>query len=110
MPKWVTGQSGNPKGRPRRGRSLSDLLRLQGNASTEEGQTLKKAFCAALWQFAIAGNMHAARLILEYIEGKPAIVQPDAAPLPAKTYTVAASPDDWPEQPGTKNLEPGTGD
>jgi len=97
MTKWVTGQSGNPKGRPKRGRSLTDLLQQAGNAQTEEGLSLKKAFCQALWIFAVNGNMHAAKLILEYIEGKPAVVTPDSAPLPAKTYTVAASPDDWPE-------------
>ena len=98
MTKWVTGQSGNPKGRPKRGTSLSDILRTIGNAKDAQGVTLKQRFCATLWEFGIAGNMHAARLLLEYLEGKPAVVTPDSTPLPAKTYTVAASPDDWPQE------------
>lgn len=96
--RWPKGVSGNPKGRPKKGTSLSDILRKKGDAQTDDGVSLKEKFCEVLWTLGIAGNMHAARLILEYIEGKPAVVTPDTTPLPAKTYTTAASPDDWPQE------------
>jgi Family of unknown function (DUF5681) len=57
---WQAGQSGNPKGRPRRGRPLTELLRLKGEMLVYVGgQTLtaQEYLAKALWQFALTGEV-----------------------------------------------------
>lgn len=65
------GHSGNPSGRPRKGRALSAMLRTVGNRS-QDGKTNKRRLAEKIWSMALKGNIAAARLIYEYCDGKPA--------------------------------------
>jgi len=76
--KWVVGQSGNPNGRPRRGRAIAELARAIGQERIrfdDEGEigvfTRLERLVRVLWTLALAGDLAAARLLLEYMEGKP---------------------------------------
>ncbi|HUQ94754.1 MAG TPA: DUF5681 domain-containing protein [Bryobacteraceae bacterium] len=60
--KFVPGHTGNPNGRPGRGNSLAELLRLHLD---------KEAFARRLCKMAEGGDLEAARLILSYIEPLP---------------------------------------
>jgi hypothetical protein len=56
---WKAGMSGNPKGRPRKGEALTELLRLQGEEMTLVGKervTSKEALARAVWKFALTGQ------------------------------------------------------
>jgi hypothetical protein len=72
LPQFKPGQSGNPKGRPRTGRqSLREVLQRK-----MDRLTTKNAFSAMLIDTAIkskseSARLQAAKLILEYLEGKP---------------------------------------
>lgn len=68
---FAKGHSGNPNGRPKKGRALSDLLRTAGNKSHGEGITRKRALAEKIWEMALDGDLSAARLIYEYVDGKP---------------------------------------
>ena len=97
--KWKSGTSGNPRGRPPKGQSLAELLRSEGSRPCDGERTpatKKEALVAGLYDLALKGNLGAARLILEYCEGKPAPVQVHIENAPCKTY-VLVSPDDWPD-------------
>lgn len=81
MARWIKGQSGNPKGRPRRGRTLADLIKQIGTEVVrfdDDGEvnelSRRERLARILWTAALEGDTHCARLILEYTEGKP--VQP----------------------------------
>ena len=68
--RFQPGQSGNPKGRPKSGRAISDLVRaeLAGNKG--------KALARVLVREALAGNMNAMGMVLDRIEGKcPQIIE-----------------------------------
>lgn len=78
MAKWVPGQSGNPKGRPVRGRSVAELARaiaLEQVAFTAEGETVictrLERLLRVLWTMALDGDLRAVRCLLEYMEGRP---------------------------------------
>ncbi len=92
------GTSGNPRGRPRKGRTLVDLLRSTGNQKNADGITRKRAFALALWAEAADGNVLAMRLILEYLVGKALPIAQSQAELDkfVKRY-VSVDPDDWPD-------------
>lgn len=52
-PNWVKGVSGNPAGRPKKDRALTDILEKAGKRSVEiEGQKVAKNrfLAAAVWQ------------------------------------------------------------
>ena len=77
---WKPGQSGNPKGKPKR--SLTTLLREAGEKGEvlgerlPEGMTVAEAFAQAAWGHAIKGNPSFASQILDRLEGKvPSVVQ-----------------------------------
>ena len=94
---WVPGKSGNPRGRPRRGRSVRELVTrigqervLFGNeAPGADGEpvdavemTRLEALARVLWNKAIfEENLPAVIAIIERLEGKP--VQPVAAKVKA---------------------------
>jgi hypothetical protein len=71
---WKKGQSGNPKGVPKR--SLTTLLREAGEKNEifgepmPPGMTVAEAFASALWGHAIKGNPTMAGHILDRLEGK----------------------------------------
>ncbi len=74
--RWRPGYSGNPRGRPPKGQALSEHLR---NVLAEEVETVggcrvtrARLLAKALVERATAGDMRAARLVLEHVDGKPA--------------------------------------
>ena len=85
MATWVKGQSGNPDGRPRRGRRVSELIRTiaaekvtftdpggAGDAAPEVSVLARRERLArVLWTMALDGNLAAVKLLLEYMEGRP---------------------------------------
>ncbi len=57
---FKTGQSGNPKGRPKRSRILTELLQQQGSARFMVGHdsvTAQEALARAVWQFVVTGEV-----------------------------------------------------
>jgi len=72
--RWRPGCSGNPRGRPRRGESLAELLRsvLAEKVEIEGGRRVTRARLVAetLVAKAIEGNVPAIRVVFERIEGK----------------------------------------
>lgn len=57
---WQPGQSGNPRGRKRKGRALAELLRLKGEAVVNVGGeaiTAQEALATAVWQFVTTGEV-----------------------------------------------------
>ena len=78
MARWVRGQSGNPNGRPRRGRSVAEMARLvaheriQFDDDGEAGEYSRlERLVRVLWTAALDGDLGAARLLIEYMEGRP---------------------------------------
>lgn len=71
---WVKGQSGNLKGRPKKGNSVSEMMTklLQGrevDPLTGRSMTRKEMFCMAVWKAALSGNSAAMRLVWERMDG-----------------------------------------
>jgi hypothetical protein len=68
---FVKGQSGNPNGRPKKGRSLTDEIEKVLRCKGPDGRPNKALFAERVVQMAIEGNVAAANLVLSYIDGKP---------------------------------------
>ena len=94
--RWTKGRSGNPRGRPPRPRPLAAALRALERKRNDAGLTNARALADKLWALALAGDLAAIRLILEYTIGKPAAIQITTQTSDAKTY-ISISPDDWPD-------------
>ena len=102
MAPWPKCKSGNPAGRPKRQDSLAAWLRrigrtkLDPDADHPRGRTRDRAVIEALFTAALAGDLTAIRLILEFRLGKPPIMEINAqGDIHAKLY-ISISPDDWP--------------
>lgn len=112
--KWKVGQSGNPDGRPRRGRTIGALARAIGRERVEftdrepveqEGNGAPGAETAAytriermvrvFWTMALEGDRGAANFLAEYTEGKPARQAPRTE---KKQDGACLSADDFAEQ------------
>ena len=63
------GQSGNPKGRPKKGKAMSDALRIVLN-KTSDGKQNKKAVAEKLVSMAREGNTEAIKVIFDRVDGK----------------------------------------
>jgi len=61
MGKWKPGVSGNPRGRPRRGESLSEALRDQVDA---------RKLAKAVLEMAYSGSVPAVSLVFDRVEGR----------------------------------------
>lgn len=65
MARFKAGQSGNPKGRPKKGQTLTDIIREKVDKVKFAESVLNKAY---------EGDVTAQKLILSYLDGNP--VQP----------------------------------
>ena len=69
---WKKGQSGNPNGRPKKDRCISDILREHGFDMQEDKRTNLKLIVDKLYEKAIGGDLKAIDMIFDRLEGKPA--------------------------------------
>jgi hypothetical protein len=83
---WRAGRSGNPRGRPPKGMTLSGLMRDMAEGVTASGVTHKQVVVAKIWEMAEGGDLAAARLVFEYVDGKP-VERVEATIEPAVRFT-----------------------
>ena len=70
--KWKPGQSGNPKGRPKKEMSITDALRRIGEeVNPQTKQTKIQILAEMIWETALKGDKIMAQMIIERLEGKP---------------------------------------
>ena len=71
--KFQKGQSGNPKGRPKKGETMTDLLRkkLDIPKTSREKLTRKEKIIEKLLILAEAGDLSALKYVFDRIDGKP---------------------------------------
>lgn len=114
MPKgrpFKPGQTGNPKGRPKKGESMTDILgELAGikdvTLPSGEKVTRKRALVERLWAKAIRdGDTTAIKFIIERLDGKtPQVIQgpddEDGNPIPVAVVQVVRkrSIDEWQQE------------
>ena len=71
------GESGNPKGRPKKEVCLTDILREQGELKDVEygGEKITRAEALAkkLYALAMSGDVNAIKYIYDRAEGRPAV-------------------------------------
>ena len=68
---WKPGQSGNPKGRPPKVRTIPDILRRLGQERVKDGeQTRLEAVLRKVYDLALEGQAWAVQFIAERTEGK----------------------------------------
>jgi ribosomal protein L17 len=67
------GKSGNPKGRPKKGETLTDLLRdkIEAAKTAREKQTRKEKIAEKLITLAEAGDLSAIKYLFDRIDGWP---------------------------------------
>lgn len=65
--RWQPGESGNPKGRPPKGHSITETIR----AMMDEKPEIKRALGAKIIQHAMEGDTVAMKLIWNYLDGMP---------------------------------------
>jgi len=63
------GQSGNPKGRPRKGMAIADILNELGDKEVNEDQTQKEAVLEKVYDQAMDGDLNATKFIADRTEG-----------------------------------------
>lgn len=71
-PNWRSGVSGNPNGRPPKGRCISDVLRQMLEQKDAKGVTRKKRIAAKLLDLAEKGNVELLKYLCDRLEGRPA--------------------------------------
>jgi hypothetical protein len=65
------GQSGNPQGRPKKAKSLTNILEKALSKKREDGRTNKAALVDTLLSLALAGDVTALKYVYDRIDGKP---------------------------------------
>jgi hypothetical protein len=69
------GKSGNPRGRPKKGQTLTDLLIQYGEEKAPDGKANRDALAAGLWELATTGEastrIAATKYIFDRIDGRP---------------------------------------
>jgi len=69
---WVKGQSGNPKGRPEKTESLTELMRVfLANKPKESKKTYRELLIQKAYQMAMKGDITALKMIWNYLDGMP---------------------------------------
>jgi len=68
---WKKGQSGNPKGRPRKGSSFAEILREIGEQEYKDDMSRMEAMSYKLWSEASKGHQWAITALMDRIDGKP---------------------------------------
>jgi ribosomal protein L17 len=70
---FTKGQSGNPQGRPKKGETLTDLLRekIEAPKTSKEKQTRKDRIIEELITLAEGGDLAALKYIFDRIDGRP---------------------------------------
>ena len=63
------GQSGNPKGRPKKGTAIADILNELGDKEISEDQTQREAVLARVYDQAMDGDLNATKFIADRTEG-----------------------------------------
>lgn len=82
---WVKGQSGNPRGGKPRRLAVAPLLRsILHEREPESGETYRRCVALALVKAAVAGNVEAAKVILDRVDGplKVPVEHSGLAPAP----------------------------
>ena len=84
-PNWVKGVSGNPKGRPRKGETFTDIINKVLKEKTVKWKTRngkekcisgKEATVRKLAELAIHGDLGAIKYLGDRMDGRPAMVDP----------------------------------
>jgi len=70
--KWKKGQSGNPKGRTPKKRTVTEILERISSAVREDGRTRLEAVLESLFTDAENGDMDARKYICDRLAGRPA--------------------------------------
>jgi hypothetical protein len=65
--RWKPGQSGNPKGRPPKGYSISEIIK----SMLSEDPDIKKKLGQKIMDLALAGDINAIKTIWSYMDGMP---------------------------------------
>lgn len=73
---WSKGECGNPKGRPRKGKTLTDILEKYGrkrDVELDDGKKYRRkdVLATKVWEMALNGDFPAIKFIWERIEGLP---------------------------------------
>ena len=71
--KWKPGESGNPKGRPSKGKSWASMLDKIGEEVIQvqkKGMSRKEAICRVLYNNAASGDNTAIQALMDRMEGK----------------------------------------
>jgi len=69
---WAKGQSGNPNGRPRRGQTLTEVLRRKLLEKGPDGRPNVEAINDEVLALALSGERWAIELCFDRLEGRPA--------------------------------------
>jgi len=70
------GYTGNPNGRPKKEKSLTDILRKQAELKDQKIDDdkyikRKEALCLKIWDLALDGDVNSMKYIFDRIDGKP---------------------------------------
>ena len=72
---FAPGESGNPNGRPKKGESLTAILREYGNlikeAENGDRKPMKELLAAKLFELALKGDITAIKYVYDRLEGTP---------------------------------------
>ena len=81
---WVKGQSGNPHGRPKKGKTITEIIEKYGRKriETDKGRMLRlDALALKMWDLALEGDIAAQKYICDRLEGRPKQSVETNAPL-----------------------------